>query len=416
MNVLVVNSGSSSVKFKLFAMPEQSLMASGHVEGIGIGNSGSRALLVCSRPGMDELKEEFECRNHSGAVKRLYEVLILSVPPVAGNGKTVDLIGHRVVHGGERFFEPLMIEDDIIRELESLDELAPLHIPINVMCIRECRKLLPEMPMTACFDTAFSHDMPTHTRLYPVPLEWSEKYGIRRYGFHGISYEYAIQQASCLLERPVDSLKIIAAHLGNGSSIMAFDHGRVLDTSMGFTPLEGLMMGTRSGNFDPAVFPFLMGKTGLEVPDILEVLNTGSGLLGVSGISRDMRVIVEKMDKGCQRARLAFDMFVHVLRKYLGGYLFALGGADAIVFTGGIGENSWRVRQAVFKPLGGLGLVLDDEKNRAMTGGGAGCISADDSRAKVMVIPADEERMIAVSAYKLYNKKKPPADLRRRPS
>lgn len=319
-----------------------------------------------------------------------------------GLEKGVDLIGHRVVHGGESFFKPVVIEGDVVGELETLRELAPLHIPINVECIRACRRLLPDVPMAACFDTAFSHDMPAHTRLYSVPLKGSEKYSIRRYGFHGISYEYVIHEISGFLDKSAASLKIIAAHLGNGSSIMAFDKGRVLDTSMGFSPLEGLMMGTRSGNFDPAVFPYLMEKTGLGVSEILNVLNTKSGLLGVSGISRDMRVIVEQKDKGSKRAGLAFEMFVHVLRKYLGGYFFAMGGADAIVFTGGIGENSWQTRQAVFKPLAGMGLVLDEEKNKAMTGGAAGCISTGQSRSKIIVIPADEEQMIARQAYKLF--------------
>jgi acetate kinase len=400
MNVLVINSGSSSVKYKLFAMPEQRLLASGQVEGIGIGNAGKKAVLMHRSAQEDEVRQTFECRDHAAAVRRFFEVLSASDSAKPGRQTAVDLIGHRVVHGGSRFVSPVMLREDVIQDLERLSELAPLHLPNNVKCIRACAELLPKTRMAACFDTAFSHDMPDHARLYPVPLEWSRKYAIRRYGFHGISYEYVAGETSRLVGRPLEDLKIIAAHLGNGSSITALDRGRVVDTSMGFTPLEGLMMGTRSGNFDPAVFPYIMEKTGMDVPGILNVLNTGSGLLGVSGVSRDMRDIVAEMDRGTARAKLAFDMFVHVLRKYLGAYLFTLGGADAIVFTGGIGEKAWRVRQAVFSTLEPLGLVLDPEKNQAAAAPAA-CISAETSSAKLLVIAADEERMIARSVYRL---------------
>ncbi|MBS3754363.1 MAG: acetate kinase [Desulfobacterales bacterium] len=401
MDVLVINSGSSSVKYKVFSMPEERLLAAGRVENIGIGNSGSKAVLIQNHPDLAQFREGFHCTDHADAVSRILTFLNTEASGLPGGTAEIGMVGHRVVHGGTRFSKPVIISDNVLAGLEQLTGLAPLHIPLNVACIKACREVLPEMPMAACFDTAFSYDLPHKSRFYPVPMEWYEKYGIRRYGFHGISYEYVTAEAAKQLGQPPDRLKIIAAHLGNGSSIMAFDRGRVLDTSMGFTPLEGLMMGTRSGDFDPAVFPYIMEKTGMSVEHILETLNTRSGLLGISGVSRDMREIEAQMDAGNPRARIAFDMFVHILRKYLGAYFFSLAGADAVVFTGGIGENAFRVREAVFAPLGDLGLLLDADKNRAVTGGQAGWIHADDSRTKALVIPADEERMIARSVFQV---------------
>ncbi len=401
MQVLVINSGSSSVKYKIFSMPEEALLAAGRVENIGIGNSGSKAVLIQNHPDLAQFREEFHCTDHADAVSRILAFLNTAVSGLPGGIAEVGIVGHRVVHGGTRFSKPVIISDDVLAGLEQLTGLAPLHIPLNVACITACMEILPETPMAACFDTAFFHDLPHQSRFYPVPMEWYDKYGIRRYGFHGISYEYVTAEAADQLGQPPDRLKIIAAHLGNGSSIMAFDRGRVLDTSMGFTPLEGLMMGTRSGDFDPAVFPYIMEKTNMSVERILDTLNTRSGLLGISGVSRDMREIEAQMDAGNPRARLAFDMFVHILRKYLGAYFFSLAGADAVVFTGGIGENASRVREAVFAPLGDLGLLLDPDKNRAVTGGQAGWIHADASRTKVLVIPAEEERMIARSAFQV---------------
>ncbi|MCF8036859.1 MAG: acetate kinase [Desulfobacteraceae bacterium] len=401
MDVLVINSGSSSVKYKVFSMPEERLLAAGRVENIGIGNSGSKAVLIQNHPEPGQFREEFHCTDHADAVSRIFAFLDTNDAGMPGGTAEIGMVGHRVVHGGSRFSKPVIISTDVLAGLEQLAELAPLHIPLNVACIKACREVLPETPMAACFDTAFSYDLPHKSRFYPVPMEWYEKQGIRRYGFHGISYEYAVAETANRLGASRDRLKIIAAHLGNGSSIMAFDRGRVLDTSMGFTPLEGLMMGTRSGDFDPAVFPYIMEKTGMSVEHILDTLNTRSGLLGISGVSRDMREIEAQMDAGDPRARLAFDMFVHILRKYLGAYFFSLAGADAIVFTGGIGENAFRMREAVFAPLGDLGLGLDADKNRAVTGGHAGWIHADDSRTKVLVIAADEERMIARSVFQV---------------
>jgi acetate kinase len=401
MHALVINSGSSSVKYKLFVMPGEKLLASGRVENIGVGNSGGRALLVQQREGCPEFRENFPCRDHEAAIYRVFDLLVSDTEGVLGAVGEIDVVGHRVVHGGSRFLAPTVITDEVLEALSELTELAPLHIPLNVMCIRACRRMAPDVPMAACFDTAFSHDTPPHVHIYPVPMQWHDVYGIRRYGFHGISYAYAAAEAAELLGLAPEETKLIATHLGNGSSIMAWDRGRVLDTSMGFTPLEGLMMGTRSGDFDPAIFPFIMEKTGMSVEAILKALNTGSGLLGISGVSRDMREIVGEMDAGNQRARLAFDMFVHILRKYIGGYYFNLGGADAIAFTGGIGENAHRVREAVFAPLAGLGLKLDPSKNRAAVGGKAGVISSEESRTRVLVIPADEERMIARSVFAL---------------
>jgi acetate kinase len=393
--ILVINSGSSSLKYKLFRLPEEAVHASGRMENIGDDEKPAR--LIHKRDDRREVRSDAPCAHHLDAVRHVLATLFSpsTGPPV--DPSELAAVGHRVVHGGQRFSGPTMITEEVLAVFSELSELAPLHMPINMQCIEGSMEAVPEIPQFACFDTAFFQDMPETSYLYPVPKYWHDQYAVRRYGFHGISYEYVTAAAAETLGKPLTELKLIAAHLGNGSSIMSFEKGCARDTSMGFTPLEGLMMGTRSGNFDPAIFPHIMAHTGLSVEEILEVLNTKSGLLGISGISRDMREIIAARENGDQNAALAFDMFVHILRKYVGAYFFCLGGADAVVFTGGIGENAPEIRQAVFEPLGFLGLRIDPEKNACAAGGRAGIISTVDASVPIMVLPADEERMIARS-------------------
>lgn len=395
--ILVINTGSSSVKFKLFSMPEESRLAAGIVENIGDTGKPAESRYI-DRDGTPYDKT-IACRDHKEAVRHVFEWLGNPKKGGVAAFSGIDAVGHRVVHGGERFFRPMAVTPDVMAALENIVSLAPLHLPLNLMGIRTCMDELPKTPQVACFDTAFFRDMPLSSALYPVPLEWYEKYGVRRYGFHGISYEYLAAETARMLGESLDELKIIAAHLGNGCSITAIENGVVRDTSMGFTPLEGLMMGTRSGTIDPSVLPYMMAQTGATADALLGDLNKKSGLAGISGIGRDMREIVSAMENGHERAGLAFDMFVHMLKKYVGAYCFCMGGADAVVLSGGIGENAPEVREALFKGLSFAGLRLDANKNLSATGGRAGMIHADDARVKILVIPANEELMIARSVF-----------------
>jgi acetate kinase len=311
----------------------------------------------------------------------------------------IEALGHRVVRGRDLFCEPCLVSDENLARMKELIELAPLHMPANISCIEACSEVLPGVPQIAHFDTSFFQTMPKYAFLYPIPLSWHEDFAVRRYGFHGASHEYVTLAASEMLVTPLDRLKIITAHLGNGASITAFEAGRVLDTSMGFTPLEGLMMGTRAGFLDPAAIPYIISKTGFTVEEVVDTLNDQSGLGAVSGMGRDMRNILQACAAGDERAELAFRMFIHILRKYTGAYYFAMGGADAFVFTGGIGENSPEVRAALFEDLAPLGIEIDRERNEAAAGR-AECISTSSSKVKVLVIPTNEELLIGRETYK----------------
>ena len=315
------------------------------------------------------------------------------------NLEEIGAVGHRVVHGRDLFTETLLVSEENLTLLKELIDLAPLHLPANIACIEACRHILPHCPQIVHFDTAFFRDLPKQTYLYPIPREWHEKYGVHRYGFHGISYDYVTQEAAKLLEKPLGALRLVATHLGNGASMMAFEQGRPVETSMGFTPMEGLMMGTRPGTIDAAIIPYVMSKTGASLEEIMKTLNHGSGLAAVSGIGRDLRLILEARAHGHERAYLAFQMFVHSLRKYLGAYFFVLKGADAVIFTGGIGENCPEVRGALFEGLEPLGMEIDEKKNQWVLNGKTGFISTDQSPVKIMVIPTNEEIVIARSAF-----------------
>lgn len=394
MNILVLNSGSSSLKYKLIRMPEEHLLHSGRIEKIGDPGLSRFYKAKASSAG-----EAVDCPDHREALKLVFSTLTNREEGCLSRLDQIEAIGHRLVHGKDLFTDPLTLTDQSIKQLTALIELAPLHLPANLACIEAGRKLLPGVPQIAYFDTAFFKGLPPQVYLYPLPWEWYEKYGVRRYGFHGISYEYVTQEASRLLERPREELRLIATHLGNGVSMTAVKENVPVETSMGFTPLEGLMMGTRSGSIDSSIIPYVMKKTGASLEKIMDQLNQESGLLAISGISRDLRPILEACQKGHEKALLAFQMFIQTLRKFLGAYFFTLGGADAIVVTGGIGENAPEVRAALLKDLTIWGIELDEEKNETVINGKTGFINADPGPVKILVVPTDEEIVIARSAY-----------------
>jgi acetate kinase len=396
--ILVLNSGSSSLKYKLFDMPEEDLISSGLIENIG--DKHKRAVFSRKSLSQEKIRSETNCKNHRDAVRLVFDAIAATPGAPVKNLKEISAVGHRVVHGKDIFTEPAVISDESLSQMKKLEDLAPLHMPVNIACIEECAEIIPGVLQVAHFDTSYYAGMPEFSYLYPVPAEWHDKYSVRRYGFHGISYQYVNEKASLLLKKPLSELKLISTHLGNGSSITAFSQGRVLETSMGFTPLEGLMMGTRAGYFDPAAIPYLISKTGLSVEEIIAKLNNESGMTAISGVGRDMRSIIIACKEGNMRARLAFDMFIHTLRKYIGAYYFALGGTDAIIFTGGIGENSPEVRQAVFENLSPLGITIDKKVNISVKNSKTGFINAESSKTKILVIPANEELMIARETHK----------------
>ncbi len=386
MKVLVCNSGSSSLKIKLLEMPGERELARGLVERIGDPQAPAR--LVFARPEGSKPSRELACADHRQALALLLDLL--------GAGD-LSLVGHRLVHGGHLFAGATVVDDQSLAQMETLRDLAPLHMPPALAVVRACRELLPGVRQVACFDTSFYLGMPAKSYLYAVPREWYTEHGVRRFGFHGLSHQYVTQAAADMLGLSLDKLKLISAHLGNGASITAFDRGRVLDTSMGFTPLEGLIMGTRAGYLDPAVLPYMARRTGLSLDQMVDLLNNRSGLAAISGRGRDLRAILAARAQGDDNAALAIEMYVHTLRKYIGGYCFALGGCQAIAFTAGVGENSPEVRALALGGLEDCGLFLDPEAN-ARTVGKAGLISAAHSKIKVLVVPTDEERMITRQA------------------
>ncbi|HDI61213.1 MAG TPA: acetate kinase [Desulfobacteraceae bacterium] len=399
MNVLVFNAGSSSLKFKLIRMPEEREVLRGIVERVG--ETRGRARVFCAGPAGQVQEHVQACSGHSEALAQAIEAIDRAFQASTGRAAAIDLLGHRVVHGRDIFTGPTRVDDQAMEQLASIQELAPLHLPPALDVLRACRQRMPALPQVACFDTTFYCSMPAKSYLYAVPREWHTRYGVRRFGFHGLSHQYVTQAAADLLGIPIGELKLISAHLGNGASITAFSRGRVVDTSMGFTPLEGLIMGTRAGYLDPAVLPYLQRHTGLDLAQLVELLNNESGLKAIGGCGRDLRTIMAARAEGNPDAALAVEMYVHTLRKYIGAYHFALSGAQALVFTGGIGENARDVRSLVLADLEALGLVLDPVANHHTVDGRCGFISAPHSKVKVLVVPTDEERMIARQAFQL---------------
>ncbi|RIL71990.1 acetate kinase [Staphylococcus devriesei] len=385
--VLAINAGSSSLKFQLIRMPEETLVTKGLIERIGIKDS-----IFTVEVNGEKVKEVRDIKDHEEAINIMLDSfkkhgIIEDINDIAGTG-------HRVVHGGELFPTSALVTDEVEEKIESLCELAPLHNPANLMGIRAFRKLLPNIPHVVVFDTSFHQTMPEQSYLYSLPYQYYEDYGIRKYGFHGTSHKYVSQRAAEILDKPIEELRTISCHIGNGASIAAIDGGESIDTSMGFTPLAGVTMGTRSGNIDPALIPFIMQKTGKTAEEVLNVLNKESGLLGISGTSSDLRDLESDAEEGKERAQLALDVFASRIHKYIGSYATRMHGVDVIVFTAGVGENSSTVRAKVLEGLEFMGVYWDPKKNEALHGE-EGFINYPHSPVKVIVIPTNEEVMIA---------------------
>ena len=399
MNVLVINAGSSSLKYQLFNMETKEVLAKGLCERIGIEGSQLKQKAV----GKDEAIVQKAMKDHGDAIHMVIEAL---VDPNYGVLKSMDeigAVGHRVVHGGEFFSSSVVIDDEVKRVIEECIELAPLHNPPNIIGIKACEEAMPGVPQVAVFDTAFHQTMPPEAYLYAIPYEFYEKYKIRKYGFHGTSHKYVSQRAAEMLGKPVDDLKIITFHLGNGSSIAAVKGGKSIDTSMGFTPLAGVIMGTRSGQIDPAIVKFIMDKEHISAKEVDDILNKHSGVLGVSGVSSDFRDLEHAMSQGNERAKLAWDMFVYSVKRYVGVYATIMGGLDAVVFTAGIGENTPKMRAEIMADLDFMGIQIDPVKNDIR--GKEADVSTDDARVRTLVIPTNEELMIALDTKKLVEAK-----------
>lgn len=390
--VIAINAGSSSLKFQLFEMPSEEVITKGLIERIGLNDAVFNITV-----NDEKIKEVTDIPDHGVAVKLLLEKLtslgiIASLDEIEG-------IGHRVVHGGEAFADSIVITDEVLAKIEELSELAPLHNPANITGIKAFAQVLPNIPAVAVFDTAFHQTMPESSFLYSLPYDYYKEFGIRKYGFHGTSHKYVSERAAEMLGRPLEQLRLISCHLGNGASIAAIEGGKSIDTSMGFTPLAGVTMGTRSGNIDPALIPFIMEKTNKSAEEVLDVLNKESGMLGVSGFSSDLRDIELQAEEGNERAELALEVFGNRIHKYIGSYASRMYGVDAIIFTAGIGENSDVIRERVLRGLEFMGVYFDPALNKVR--GKEAFISYPHSPVKVMVIPTNEEVMIARDVVRL---------------
>ena len=403
MKILVLNCGSSSVKYQLIDTKDNSAIAKGMVSKIGMPG----ALLTLQVPEKDLVKISGEILDHIVAVDNIMSILTHEEFGVLKDKNEIDGVGHRVVHGGEFFKDSVLIDSEVMKRIRDCIDYAPLHNPHNLKGINAVKQILPDVPMVAVFDTAFHQTMPDYAYIYGIPYVLYRRYGIRRYGFHGTSHYFVSKRASELMKKEITELKMITCHLGNGASVAALKHGRSIDTSMGFTPLEGLLMGTRSGDLDPAVVLQVMAREELTPSEATTMLNKHSGLIGISGISSDMRDIEEKIENKDDHAILAHNVFCYRLKKYIGAYSAAMGGLDTIVFTGGIGENSPLTRQKTLEGLEYLGVILNAPKNR-QTMGEEKEISKSDSRVKVFVVPTNEELVIALDTFRLIesNKKK----------
>lgn len=389
MKILVINSGSSSIKYQLFDMVKEIVVAKGGIQRIGIDNS----FLEHETHDGKETRIDRDIPDHGEGIKLLIDVLLDKEYGVISNIDEIDAVGHRVLHGGEKFTESVIIDKEVEKTIEEYCDLGPLHNPHNLTGIRVCKKILPGKPQVAVFDTSFHTTMPPKAFLYALPFEYYEKYKVKRYGFHGTSHRYVSRRCAQLMDKPYEELKIISCHLGNGASIAAVANGKCIDTSMGLTPLEGLVMGTRCGDIDPGIIKFIMEKEGISIEEMDKIMNKKSGLLGISGISNDSRDVSEAAKNGNKRAQMALELFDYRIVKYIGAYIAAMGGADAIVFTAGIGENQWETRENIIEQLGFLGIKLDKEANKVR--GEEKEISTPDSKIRVFVIPTNEELMIA---------------------
>jgi acetate kinase len=396
MNILVINAGSSSLKYQLYNMEDESVLAKGLVERIGMDSS----IMTHMPTGGEEITEVSEILEHTTAIRKVLSILTDANHGVIKSIDEIQAVGHRVVHGGETFKGSALVDGDAKSEIRRLIDLAPLHNPAAMMGISAVESNLPGVPQVVAFDTAFHQAMPEKAYLYPIPKVLYNKYKVRRYGAHGTSHEFVSKVAAEFLGQPIEDLKIITCHIGNGASVTAVLGGHSIDTSMGMTPLEGLMMGTRSGDLDPAIVPYVMNKVELTVNEVNSMLNKHSGLLAISGISSDMREITGGMAKGDANCTLAFEMYEYRLRKYIGSYAAAMNGVDVIVFTAGVGENSAIVREKVCENLTYLGVEVDDALN-AIRSGEPRLISTSNSRVKVLIVPTNEELVIARDTYRI---------------
>ena len=390
MKILVLNCGSSSIKYALYDMDSKSVMTSGGAERVGLDGAFVKVKLANG----EKKQIMHDIPEHTEGVKFIFSLLTDPEIGVIKDLKEIDAVGHRMVHGGEKFNKSVLLTDEVLKAFEACTDLAPLHNPANLKGVRAVQELMPGLPQVGVFDTAFHQTMPKEAYMYAIPYELYEKYGVRRYGFHGTSHRYVSQRVCEYLGVKAEGKKIITCHIGNGGSIAAVKDGKCVDTSMGLTPLEGLMMGTRSGDIDGGAVTFIEKKLGLDADGMSNLLNKKSGLLGVSDISSDMREIFSANEAGNERAKLAFDMYCYRVRKYVGAYAAAMNGCDIIVFTAGVGENQADMRQRVCEGLSFMGVQIDVEKNKGIHGEEA-VISTPESKIQVVVVPTDEELMIA---------------------
>lgn len=395
MNVLVLNAGSSSLKYQLINVETHEVLAKGICERVGSAEA-------FHKHGIDENEVVIDTPmpDHNAAMALVLEALTSGPTKAIDSLDDIDAVGHRVVQGGKYFDRSVLIDDDVVAKIDELAELAPLHNKAALMGIEACREQMPGKPMVAVFDTSFFQTIPPKAYMYPLPYELYEKHAIRKYGAHGTSHRYIAERAAAFMDEPLEDLKLITCHLGNGCSISAIDHGVAVDTSMGLTPLDGLMMGTRCGAIDPAIVPFIMEKENLTATEVNDLMNKKSGLLGISGISNDLRSVRQASEEGDERAQLAYDMYSNSAKKYIGQYIAVMGGVDAIVLTAGVGENCDKMRRMIFAGLQPLGIKIDLEKNRKGLRGERE-ISTDDSEVRIVIIPTDEEYMIARDTYQL---------------
>ena len=392
MNILVINAGSSSLKYQLLNPETGDLLAKGLCERIGIDGKFTYKPQVEGKKVLDAI--DVAMPTHSEAIQAVLDALVDAENGVIGSMKEIDAVGHRVVHGGKAFNKSVLITDEVMKAIEDCIPLAPLHNPANLTGIRACQKVMPGVPMVAVFDTAFHQTMPAKAYMYALPYEYYENDKVRRYGFHGTSHKYVAGRAAAMLGKKPEELKLISCHLGNGSSVTAVDGGKSVDTSMGFTPLAGLPMGTRAGDLDAGILQYVMNKYGLSIDEMLNVLNKKSGVEGLSGVSSDFRDLENAAAEGNEKASLSREKFAYEVKKYVGAYAAAMGGVDAIIFTAGVGENDKAIRAMVCKGLEYMGVKLDDEANSVR--GKETVISTADSKVKVLLIPTNEELMIAM--------------------
>ena len=395
MKILVINCGSSSLKYQVLEMETETLLCKGVVERIGLEGS----VLKHEKANSEPVVLHALMNDHKQAIAHVMDAIVDEVHGVADSMKDIGAVGHRVVHAGEKYAWSVLLTDDVIHALEECVSLAPLHNPPNLLGIAACKELMPQTPMVGVFDTAFHQSMPEEYYIYAIPYEYYTKYGVRRYGFHGTSHRYVSERASEMLGKEIKDTKVITCHLGNGASITAINGGKVLNTSMGFTPLEGLVMGTRCGDIDPAIIDFISQKDNLTIREVNDILNKKSGVLGISGVSSDFRDIEAAASKGNARAALALKVYANKVKFYIGGYMAELNGADAVVFTAGLGENGILMRDMICFDLSNMGLILDQERNQIR--GKEAVLSSDSSPVKILLIPTNEELMIAKDTYEI---------------